>query len=355
MGRLGVGAGGRSTALIASGRVPSRHAALPARRPREPGLGLGRQPRRAPTLGLSSQDVAGARIDASTGRRDALRAAHGRRLAVADLRGRRRDRRAHEPRALRGDLRRRRASRRPDGHRHRHLSRVVRPAHPPAAGRRAAVGADRPGAHLRRGDAPRPHRPREPARWRAPSSSRSAIRPRSTPAPRSRSRPPCAGAWTPWASSTPAPTTPTSAATASTARWASRACNSARRCRARCSTSHLVAAATRGLGRGVARARRLPGAGVVSRATRLADALGREPSVRATCEHVFACPTSSSTATPPSPSWTAPRCPTSWWPPRWSAGTPRWPSPTTTRSRARWSSRRPRATWGACAPSTARR
>ena len=35
---------------------------------------------------------------------------------------------------------------------------------------------------------------------------------------------------------TPAPTTPTSAATASTARWASRACSSARRCRARCST-----------------------------------------------------------------------------------------------------------------------
>ena len=65
-------------------------------------------------------------------------------------------------------------------------------------------------------------------------------------------------------------------------------------------------------------------------------------------------PMSSCTAIPRSRSSTGPRCPTSWRPRRWRAGTRRWPSPTTTRSRARWSSPRRLATRG-CAPSTVRR
>jgi hypothetical protein len=67
MGRLGVGPG-RLDALIASGRVPA-----PTQLYRHGGLGsrgsasVGTVP--AATLGLSSQDVAGVRTDASTGRR----------------------------------------------------------------------------------------------------------------------------------------------------------------------------------------------------------------------------------------------------------------------------------------------
>ncbi len=54
-----------------------------------------------------------------------------------------------------------------------------------------------------------------------------------------------------------------------------------------------------------------------------ADASGLCPS-RSECEHVFVSCTPSSTPTPPSPSWTAPRCRTSWRARRPSSATRRW-------------------------------
>ena len=62
--------------------------------------------------------------------------------------------------------------------------------------------------------------------------------------------------------------------------------------------------------------------------------------LRRACEHLFVCPTSSCTATPPTPSWTAPPSPRSCSSRPCATGTPRSRSPTTTRCRARWSSRR---------------
>ena len=409
------------------------------------------------TLGLSSQDVAGARTDASTGRRT-----------------------FYVQRTVEGSLSL--TLRRPPARRARARDRERYAVTYDAAGRPVDLmvmttgiyrgSFDLPAACSRRSGCCRS--PTGHVRTYVeethldltdPESLRLARRlpragppsgPRSVPAPRSRSPPPCAGAWTTSAWCTRAPTTPTSGATASTARWASRACKLGG-----VAVAHAARLAPGGrgharAGRGLARARGLPGAGGLGRPLRACGAARRglhhrgegvsggrgacgfagraclrssrvfrntsrsaaggwallgtlcgasesasprassrrccrthstraEPprpgdpapapdtlpsmmlfaprsasairaaSVLPPCEHAFACRTSSSTATPPSPSWTAPRCPTSWWPPPWSAGTPRWRSPTTTRSRARWSSRRRRATWGACAPSTARR
>ena len=70
--------------------------------------------------------------------------------------------------------------------------------------------------------------------------------------------------------------------------------------------------------------------------------------------NMCSCLTSSSTRTPPSPSWTArPRPPSSRRRP-WRPGTRRWRSPTTTGCRARWSSRWRPSRWG-CGRSTGRR
>ena len=121
-------------------------AALRPRRPRgQRRARRGRQSLRRGRSGCRSQDVAGARIDARTGRRTLYVAAHGRGLAVA-ARTRRggRDRRARRPRALRGDLRRARAPGRPHGADHRQLS-AARSTCPRACSRRSGCSRRPPG------------------------------------------------------------------------------------------------------------------------------------------------------------------------------------------------------------------
>ena len=214
---------------IAGGRVPP-----PAQRYRHGGLAAnGRRSAtagtlRARSLGLSSQDVAGSRTDASTGRRtyyvqrtvegslsliDGGAGATGaaltrERYAVTyDAAGRPVDLMVIATGIYRG---------------------LVRPAHPPAAGRPGCCRRRRAGcartSRRRTSTSPTPRA----CAWRGaflragPPSGRGPLGRRG----RDRRRPaPAPGR--PSASSTPAPTTPTSGATASTARWASRGCNSA--------------------------------------------------------------------------------------------------------------------------------
>ena len=238
-GACGVGPG-RLDALIASGRVPTPDAALPPRRPRRAGARpAARQRWPGATLGLSSQDVAGTRVDASTGRRTLYvqRTVEGslsltlRRPPGVDGRGARDRERYAVTYDAAGP------PRRPHGARHRHLSRLVRPARAPAAGGRGCCrrrpGACAPTSRRRTSTSPTPRA----CAWRAPSSSRSAIPAavhagaavaiaaalrRRLDARRRRARPHLRRR--------------RAALRRRRLGRASRACSSARRCRARCST-----------------------------------------------------------------------------------------------------------------------